>query len=69
MERWFGDSVDLTGPLRFLRSHGFVERGNGLLAPPVSAHNVSHDEWLCIAFLVDEWDFAWCPHGELVRDD
>lgn len=61
MERWFGDPIDINGPLRFLASHGFYERRNGVLTPPVPAHNVSHDEWLCIAFLVDEWDFAWKP--------
>ena len=59
MERWFGDPISEIGPLEFLRSHGFIERPNGVLAPPVPSHNVSHDEWRCIAFMVQEWDFAW----------
>lgn len=60
MERWFGDSINMAGPYKFLRSHGYTEKG-GLLIKPVSAHNVSRDEWQCIRFLVDEWDFGFDP--------
>jgi hypothetical protein len=61
MEKWFGDSIDMEGPLHFLRSHGFTEMANGMLRPPTPAHNCSVDEWNCIGFLVQEWDFGYLP--------
>lgn len=58
MEKWFGDPVDDGGPYRFLQSHGFTEWA-GTFKPPVPSHNVSCDEWECIAFLCDEWDYGF----------
>lgn len=58
MGKWFGNEIDDGGPYAFLRSHGYWEEG-GMIRPPVPHHNVSADEWQCIAFLCDEWDYGW----------
>lgn len=60
MEKWFGDPIDERGPNNFLRSHGYTQRG-GVLISPTPSHTVSKDEWECIAFLCDEWDFGFDP--------
>ncbi len=57
MRKWFG-SIDLSGPLGLLLSHGFAERA-GYISPPVPAHDVSEIESECIDFLFYEWDFAY----------
>lgn len=57
MEKWFG-SIDYGAPLEFLRSHGYLDIG-GWLEKPTESHNISEDEAACIAFLCDEWDFAF----------
>jgi len=57
MLKWFGDS-DIHGPLDFLKSHGFREHG-GNIGPPTPAHTVSRDEYVCIDFLFQEWDFSY----------
>lgn len=58
MEKWFNDSIDLRGPLSFLKSHGYTEYA-GMIVKPTLTHNISRDEWKCIVFLCDEWDFAF----------
>jgi len=58
MEKWFGDPVDMFGPLTFLVSHGFTD-DRGMIRPPVPSHALSKEEAECIDFLCDEWDFAW----------
>lgn len=63
MIKWFGD-IDTDGPYSFLRRHGYTEKG-GMLIKPTSAHTVSADEWECICFLADEWDFGFDPGLEL----
>jgi hypothetical protein len=57
MERWFGENCSDHEVMEFLRSHGFQEIKNGLIRRPVSQHNVSKDEWECIWYLIEEWDF------------
>jgi hypothetical protein len=61
MEKRFGDRIDESGPLQHLLAQGFSERG-GMLRPPPD-HRVSDEEWECIEFLCDEWDFAYLPLG------
>ena len=51
-------SIDVLGPLDFLKSRGFTERA-GLIMPPSAEHKVSQDEGDCIDFLFQEWDFAY----------
>lgn len=59
MRKWFnrdGDCVDEWKVIQFLMSHGFTET-NGMIKPPVPAHNMSTIEWFCIRYLVEEWDY------------
>jgi hypothetical protein len=58
MQSFFGNEIDDWQPLQFLFSHGFTEQA-GLISLPVPSYNVSRDEWACIYFLCDEWDYDW----------
>lgn len=65
MEKWFGNPVGEEGPIQFLQSHGYVLRRDWHWDKPTPSHNISEDEWQCIAFLIDEWDFGGvAPQGE-----
>lgn len=63
MYKWFGDEVDDTGPMNFLVSRGYELTSRWLWKPPVPSHTVSAEEWKCMVFLIEEWDF-----GGLTRD-
>jgi hypothetical protein len=70
MVRWFPE--DERGStdgmvLAFLESRGFKEK-SGMLYPPVPAHNVSAIEWLCIRYLVEEWDYAFIGRKDIECD-
>lgn len=58
MQKWFGDAIDEQGPIAFLQSHGYTLTRGWEWVKPVSAHTISTEEWECIAFLCDEWDFG-----------
>ena len=58
MEKWFGDAISEYGPMTFLESHGYILLPNWCWRKPVPHHNMSDDEWECLKFLVDEWDFG-----------
>lgn len=60
MRRWFGDPIDDGPPYRFLMARGYADR-RGMLVKPTSAHTVSTEEWECICFLCDEWDYGFDP--------
>ena len=62
IERWFGDESPDWHAMKFLESHGYREIANGVIRRPVPHHNMSEDEWECIAYLVQEWDFALEDH-------
>jgi hypothetical protein len=57
--KWFGEDADDYEVMRFLRTRGFEEVFNGVIRPPVPHHNISKDEWECIMYLIEEWDFAF----------
>jgi hypothetical protein len=58
MGKWFGDEVDDGGPHAFLLSRGYTEAG-GCIRPPTPSHQISREECECIAFLINEWDYAY----------
>jgi hypothetical protein len=58
MEKWFGDRVDIAGPVAFLCSHGYLLREDWCWIKPTPSHTMSRDERSCIIFLQDEWDFG-----------
>jgi hypothetical protein len=62
MDRWFGDVGTEFYALEFLKSHGYTEVG-GMISRPTPAHNVSLDEYYCIRYLTEEWDFGVVPSG------
>ena len=60
IEALFGDGIDLTAPLAYLKAKGFKEH-SGMLFPPTCNHTLSQVEGTCVDFLCDEWDFAYDP--------
>jgi hypothetical protein len=56
MEKWFGADYEDFGATKFLKSHGYTQV-DGIIVRPTPAHNVSMDEWYCIRYLIEEWDF------------
>lgn len=58
MRSWFGSGTDETGPIEFLESHGYVLTRDWLWRLPTPAHTVNREEYACIRFLVEEWDFG-----------
>ena len=59
MEKWFGDPIGDTGPIEFLKSHGFKLLKDWTWEKPTPGHTISCYELECINFLCDEWDFGW----------
>lgn len=58
MHKWFGNEIDEAGPIKFLVSHGYVLCHDYHWELPVPAHRISREEWACIKFLIEEWDFG-----------
>lgn len=55
-------SIDIHGPEQFLRNAGYTLTNDWLWkAKPgvVSWNDMSDDEWECMLFLVDEWDYGF----------
>lgn len=59
MERMFGDPVDDNGPQEFLRKRGWtLNRDWTWSKPGETLQSMPQDEYLCVLFLVHEWDFG-----------
>lgn len=60
MQKYFGDPVDDAGPTQYLKFMGHVLTSNWQwkLKEGKTLQNISTKEFLCIKFLVDEWDFG-----------
>lgn len=67
MRRLFNDSIDISGPIKYLENAGYILQRNWLWKPKpdvTSYEQMTQDEYLCMAFLVQEWDF-----GGLLKDE
>lgn len=63
MRQRFGDPIGDIGPHNYLIERGFTETA-GIIRPPyreLSEYMVSNEEWECILFLCDEWDYGYLP--------
>lgn len=69
MGRYFGSEIDDAGPERFLRSRGYTLTRGWEWRKPVPAHTVSEEEWNCITFLADEWDFGGIAKSHAPQSD
>jgi hypothetical protein len=59
MATYFGGSgIDDFPPYRYLHLHGWKDRAGMLIAPK---REITQKEWDCVAFLCDEWDYAYDP--------
>ena len=64
MEKWFGDPIADGPPYDFLLSHGYIEPlRNGVLYKPTLSHTISYEEFWCVKFLIEEWDYALFREG------
>lgn len=55
MRCWFGDILDY-GPMWLLESRGWTLNRGGLYSPPTSSY-YNEIDWLCLQFLIEEWDY------------
>lgn len=44
--------------IKFLKSRGYILTRGWCWVKPVPAHTISTEEYLCMKYLVDEWDFG-----------
>lgn len=44
--------------IQFLESHGYTLTKQWFWIKPTPSHNTSQDEFNCLKYLVDEWDFG-----------
>lgn len=65
MQRWFG-TMDCGSVLEFLASRGYSETRGGIVMPPTKWHRPNSEEYVCLHFLVNEWDYDF--HVELPYD-
>lgn len=57
MMKWFG-SIDLGGPEQFMLSRGYTLTKDWFWIPPVPYHTISKEEFECMIFLQQEWDYG-----------
>jgi len=60
MEELFNDPISDQGPISFLESkgHTLTRDWRWKLKDGETLESISHNEFLCIKFLIDEWDFG-----------
>lgn len=61
MQRLFNDPICDTGPIKHLESGGYTLLPSYFWKPPEGIQtyaDMAEDDWLCLAFLCDEWDFG-----------
>jgi hypothetical protein len=72
MQAWFGGK-DLGESDHhahaFLESRGYTIDKGWLIHLPTPAHSINNEEWACICFLIDEWDYGIAPRTILHHFD
>ena len=60
MEEFFGDPIADSGPTKFLEDQGHTLTRNWFwkLRGGDTLESITNKEFLCIKFLIDEWDFG-----------
>jgi hypothetical protein len=60
MEKMFGSSTSDDGPMRYLLDHGYwlTNRWTWLKPGIATLEQMTQDEYDCLAFMVQEWDFG-----------
>lgn len=69
MQQQFGNPVDDAGPIKYLKEAGYILTHSWLWQPKPgvsSVEDMTQDEFNCLAFLVQEWDFGGLqpPQGD-----
>ena len=68
MEKRFGDPVSDEGPTKYLEDAGYVLTPTWLWTPKpgvTDLKGMTRDEFECLLFLVQEWDFGGLVEGRL----
>lgn len=68
MRKWFG-SIDEYGPETFLKSRGYILTKGWCWVKPVPSHHISDEEYHCLEFLMDEWDYGGLVTGSLCKGE
>ena len=61
MNDWFGDPISDQGPIKYLHEQGYklTPQWVWIPKPGVTKYSdMTEKEYLCMLFLVDEWDFG-----------
>lgn len=54
----FGDRISNEGPQSFLENRGYKLLGDWSWRLPSDGHAVTQEEYDCVKFLIEEWDFG-----------
>lgn len=57
IRKMFNGTIDCKEPLQFLLDKGYTEKAG--MIRPAPRHIPTTEEWTCIEFLCDEWDFGY----------
>lgn len=58
----FGDEISEQGPWEYLIKRQWREKAGMMIRPSdKTEEKITPDEWECINFLCDEWDFGYDP--------
>lgn len=58
LQLMFGEAIDDTLPIEFLETRGYKLLQSWCWKKPTPNHFITMKEWLCLKYLVDEWDFG-----------
>lgn len=64
MDKWFGDGIDDYAPRQFLYARGYILTNDWCWKPPARFHTISQEEYTCMLFLVQEWDYGGIIYGK-----
>lgn len=60
MARYFGgDGISDAEPTQYLHSRGWVFTRSGMIEKPSADYKPTAQEWDCLYFLCDEWDYGY----------
>lgn len=66
MKDFYGDSIDTSGPQRYLEEQGYVLQPDWFWLPKAGVtkyEDMEEQEWLSLKFLIDEWDYGGLALG------
>lgn len=60
MAKYFGgDGIDDGPPSHYLHGRGWIFTNSGMIQKPSADYKPTEQEWDCLYFLCDEWDYGY----------